>query len=69
MDQENVGSVERHAKPIDQSLLGRKMGFARALPILLACFIRPEQRFSGLDALKAQIAADVARAQAILAAA
>jgi len=29
-------------------------------------FIRPEMRFEGLDALKAQIAQDAARAQAIV---
>jgi riboflavin kinase/FMN adenylyltransferase len=31
-------------------------------------FIRPEMKFSGLDALKAQIAADAAAARRILAA-
>jgi len=29
-------------------------------------YIRPEQKFPGLEALKAQIAADAARARAIL---
>jgi riboflavin kinase/FMN adenylyltransferase len=37
-------------------------------PTTLIDFIRPERRFSGLDALKAQIAKDSARARAILAA-
>jgi riboflavin kinase/FMN adenylyltransferase len=35
--------------------------------VSLLDFIRPEKKFSGLDALKAQIAEDAARARAILA--
>ena len=42
--------------------------YGRHLRVALVDFIRPEQKFAGLDALKAQIAADAARARAILAA-
>jgi riboflavin kinase / FMN adenylyltransferase len=36
------------------------------LAVALHDYIRPEQRFPGLDALKAQIAADAAEARGIL---
>jgi riboflavin kinase/FMN adenylyltransferase len=41
--------------------------YGRHLRVALIDYIRPEQKFSGLDALKAQIAADADRARAILA--
>jgi riboflavin kinase/FMN adenylyltransferase len=41
--------------------------YGRHLRVSLVEFIRPERKFSGLDALKAQIAEDAARARAILA--
>ena len=41
--------------------------YGEALRVQLLEFIRGEQKFSGLDALKAQIAADAATARAILA--
>jgi riboflavin kinase/FMN adenylyltransferase len=40
--------------------------YGRHLRISLVDFIRPERKFAGLDALKAQIAEDAARARAIL---
>ena len=40
--------------------------YGRRLSVELLHFIRPEQRFAGLDALKAQIAADGARARQLL---
>ena len=43
--------------------------YGRRLEVELIDFVRPEQRFAGLDALKAQIAADCATARAQLAAA
>ena len=43
--------------------------YARHLRVALVDFIRPERRFAGLDALKAQIAQDAAQARTILAAA
>ena len=43
--------------------------YGRHLRVALVDYLRPEQKFAGLDALKAQIAADAARARAILAAA
>ena len=42
--------------------------YGQALRVALVDFIRPEMKFSGLDALKAQIAADGEAAKAILAA-
>ena len=42
--------------------------YGRPLRVRLIEHLRPEQKFAGLDALKAQIAADAARARAILAA-
>jgi len=42
--------------------------YGRHLRVSLVEFIRPERKFSGLDALKAQISEDAARARAILAA-
>ncbi len=53
--------LEAHLFDIDTDLYGRH------LRVELVDFIRPEQKFSGLDALKAQIAADAARAREILA--
>jgi len=40
--------------------------YGRHLRVALVDFIRPERKFAGLDALKAQIAEDAARARAIL---
>ena len=54
--------LEAHLFDIDQDLYGRH------LRVSLLDFIRPEQKFAGLDALKAQIAEDAARARVILAA-
>jgi riboflavin kinase / FMN adenylyltransferase len=54
--------LEAHLFDIDRDLYGRH------LRVSLVEFIRPEQKFSSLDALKAQIAADAARARQILAA-
>jgi riboflavin kinase / FMN adenylyltransferase len=42
--------------------------YGRHLRVALIDFLRPEQKFPGIDALKAQIAADAAQARAILAA-
>jgi riboflavin kinase / FMN adenylyltransferase len=42
--------------------------YGRHLRVALIEFIRPERKFAGLDALKAQIAKDAARARIILAA-
>jgi riboflavin kinase/FMN adenylyltransferase len=55
--------LEAHLFDIDTDLYGRH------LRVSLIEFIRPEQRFSGLDALKAQIADDAETARRILAAA
>ncbi len=41
--------------------------YGRTLRVALSAFLRPEQKFAGLDALKAQISADAAAARAILA--
>ena len=54
--------LEAHLFDIDTDLYGRH------LRVSLVEFIRPEQKFAGLDALKAQIAEDAAKARAILAA-
>ncbi len=53
--------LEAHLFDIDADLYGRH------LRVSLVEFIRPERKFSGLDALKAQIAEDAATARAILA--
>jgi len=53
--------LEAHLFDIDADLYGRH------LRVALVDFIRPEQRFSGLDALQAQIAADARRARELLA--
>jgi len=53
--------LEAHLFDIDQDLYGRH------LRVSLIDFIRPEKKFAGLDALKAQIAEDAARARNILA--
>ncbi|MBV9521376.1 MAG: bifunctional riboflavin kinase/FAD synthetase [Alphaproteobacteria bacterium] len=42
--------------------------YGRHLRVALVDYIRPERKFAGLDALKAQIAADCAQARTILAA-
>jgi riboflavin kinase/FMN adenylyltransferase len=55
--------LEAHLFDIDADLYGRH------LRVSLVEFIRPERKFAGLDALKAQIAEDAARAREILAAA
>ena len=55
--------LEANLFDIDADLYGRH------LRVALVDFIRPERRFAGLDALKAQIGEDAARARAILAAA
>ena len=52
--------LEAHLFDFDGDLYGRH------LRVSLADFIRPEKKFAGLDALKAQIAEDAARARAIL---
>jgi riboflavin kinase/FMN adenylyltransferase len=41
--------------------------YGRHLRVALVDYLRPERKFAGLDALKAQIAADAAQARAILA--
>jgi riboflavin kinase/FMN adenylyltransferase len=43
--------------------------YGQELGVSLVAYIRPEQKFAGLDALKAQIAADAAEARRLLAAA
>jgi riboflavin kinase/FMN adenylyltransferase len=43
--------------------------YGAELAVSLLVYLRPEQKFSGLDALKAQIAADAAEARRLLAAA
>jgi riboflavin kinase / FMN adenylyltransferase len=53
--------LEAHLFDTDIDLYGRH------LRVSLVDFIRPEKKFAGLDALKAQIAEDAARARAILA--
>jgi riboflavin kinase/FMN adenylyltransferase len=58
-----VPRLEAHLFDIDADLYGRH------LRVALVDFIRPECKFAGLDALKAQIAEDAAQARAILAAA
>jgi riboflavin kinase / FMN adenylyltransferase len=58
-----VPRLEAHLFDIDADLYGRH------LRVALVDFIRPERKFAGLDALKAQIVEDAARARAILAAA
>ena len=57
-----VPRLEVHLFDTDLDLYGRH------LRVGLVDFIRPEQKFAGLDALKAQIAADAERARVILAA-
>lgn len=57
-----VPRLEAHLFDIDVDLYGRH------LRVALIDFIRPEQKFGGLDALKAQIAEDATKARAILAA-
>src|SRR5207249_12230787 len=52
--------LEANLFDIDQDLYGRH------LRVSLVDFIRPEQKFPGLDALRAQIAEDAARARKIL---
>src|SRR5262249_6321945 len=57
------GTVERlevHLFDIDEDLYGRH------LRVQLVEFLRPEKKFDGLDALRAQIAEDSTRARAIL---
>jgi riboflavin kinase/FMN adenylyltransferase len=54
--------LEAHLFDIDADLYGRH------LRVSLVEFIRPERKFTGLDALKAQIAEDAATAHAMLAA-
>jgi riboflavin kinase/FMN adenylyltransferase len=55
--------LEAHLFDTDVDLYGRH------LRVALVDFIRPEQKFAGLDALKEQITADAHRAREILAAA
>jgi riboflavin kinase / FMN adenylyltransferase len=57
-----VPRLEAHLFDSDVDLYGRH------LRVALVDYIRPEQKFAGLDPLKAQIAEDAARARAILAA-
>ena len=54
--------LEAHLFDTDADLYGRH------LRVSLVDFIRPERKFAGLDALKAQIAEDAAKARGILAA-
>jgi riboflavin kinase/FMN adenylyltransferase len=54
--------LEAHLFDTDTDLYGRH------LRVALVDFIRPERKFSGLDALKAQIAEDASQARRILAA-
>jgi len=54
--------LEAHLFDIDADLYGRH------LRVSLVEFIRPERKFSGVDALKAQIAEDADTARAMLAA-
>jgi riboflavin kinase/FMN adenylyltransferase len=54
--------LEAHLFDVDADLYGRH------LRVALVDFIRSEQKFAGIDALKAQIAADAVRAREILAA-
>jgi len=57
------GKTERfevHLFDFDQDIYGRE------LSVSFEAFLRPEQTFSGLDALKAQIAADADAARALL---
>jgi riboflavin kinase / FMN adenylyltransferase len=54
--------LEANLFDIDADLYGRH------LRVALVEFLRPERKFAGLDALKAQIAEDAAKARAILAA-
>ena len=58
-----VPRLEAHLFDVDVDLYGRH------LRVALVEFIRPEQKFAGLDALRTQIAEDAARAREILAAA
>jgi riboflavin kinase/FMN adenylyltransferase len=57
-----VPRLEAHLFDTDVDLYGRH------LRVALVEFIRPEQKFASLDALKAQIAEDAARARGILSA-
>jgi len=57
-----VPRLEAHLFDTDLDLYGRH------LRVALVDFIRPECKFAGIDALKAQIAEDAAQARAILAA-
>ena len=57
-----VPRLEAHLFDTDVDLYGRH------LRVALVDFIRPERKFPGLDALKAQIAEDAAQAREILAA-
>jgi riboflavin kinase/FMN adenylyltransferase len=52
--------LEVHLLDVNQDLYGRH------LRVALVDFIRPEQKFAGLEALKAQIAKDGAQARALL---
>ncbi|HTZ36120.1 MAG TPA: bifunctional riboflavin kinase/FAD synthetase [Stellaceae bacterium] len=56
-----VPRLEAHLFDVDCDLYGRH------LRVALVDFIRPERKFSGLDELKAQIAADAQTARTILA--
>ena len=55
-----VPRLEAHLFDVNTDLYGRH------LRVALVDFIRPERKFQGLDALKAQIAEDAARARAML---
>lgn len=57
-----VPRLEAHLFDVDADLYGRH------LRVALVDFIRPERKFAGIDALKAQIAEDATRARTILAA-
>jgi riboflavin kinase/FMN adenylyltransferase len=55
-----ISRLEAHFFDFNRDLYGRD------LSVSLHAFLRPEQRFSGLDALRAQIAVDAAQARAVL---
>ena len=57
----HLSEIDVHLFDIDVDL------YARHLRVALVDFIRSEQKFAGLEELKAQIAADAARARTILA--
>lgn len=60
-------TVEGNSPAVEVHLLDwRGDLYGRVLTVTLECFLRPEQKFPSLDALKAQIAADCESARQIL---